>query len=161
MGAVSAIGFDHAGRPGRSAALRASGIGAACMGGDPRWVFEHSVAIEIDMAPWLFSVVPVEAGRVLRATASVTVLAYRDRTDSILEFAEPAVMAATASRRPFRLGVETMLVGPGVPPETTFADDGAAVLNRELAVVDAELADNPHYRGVAVHHWAAWRDLRP
>ena len=117
-------------------------------------------AVEIDVVPWLFDEQPVEARRALSSASSITVLAYRDRADAILRFARPAIEAARAARRPYRIGVETMPVGPGIPSSATFADDGAAVLLREIAVLDGALADDRWFRGVAVHHWAAWRDLR-
>lgn len=117
------------------------------------------IAVEIDVVPWLFDEWPAQARRALRAASSVTVLAYRDRAGQILRFAAPAIAEAHALGRPFRIGVETMPVGPGVPSRTTFADDGPEVLRRELASVDDALSGDPWYRGIAVHHWATWRAL--
>lgn len=116
-------------------------------------------AIEVDIVPWLFAEAPQTARRVLRAVGSATILGYRDRAQSIRDFAEPAIAAARELRRPYRIGVETAPIGPGVPPGTTFADDGAAVLRRELRVLAGGLADDRWYRGVAVHHWNSWRTL--
>lgn len=117
-------------------------------------------AVEIDVVPWLFDDLPVEARRAMSSASSITVLAYRDRADAILRFARPAIEAAHAARRPYRIGVETMPVGPGIPSSATFADDGAAVLLREIELLDDALATDRWFRGVAVHHWAAWRTLR-
>ena len=118
------------------------------------------IAVEIDVVPWLFDEWPAQARRALRAASSVTVLAYRDRAGEILRFAAPAIAEAHALGRPFRIGVETMPVGPGIPSSATFADDGAAVLLREIELLDDALATDRWFRGVAVHHWAAWRTLR-
>lgn len=118
------------------------------------------VRIDVDVVPWLFDVAPESARRVLRAASSMTALAYRDRAAAIGEFAAPAIAAARELGRDYRIGVETMPVGLGVPAHVTFADDGATVLNRELALLDSVLSADRRYRGVAVHHCATWRSLR-
>jgi len=119
------------------------------------------IHVDVDMVPWLFTATRVAAQRVLVAADAVTLLAYRDRADGIRGFAAPAIVAARRLRRPYLLGVETMPVSDQVPSGTTFADDGAAVLARQLSLLDDELADDRLYRGVAVHHWATWRTLGP
>lgn len=119
------------------------------------------VEIVVDIVPWLFSAAPQAARRVLRAASSVVILAYRDRATAILELAAPAVDAARTAGRRYRIGAETMPVGPGVPAGVTFADDGDGVLRREIAAVHGALAGDRWYAGVAVHHWASWRRLPP
>ncbi|GAA3968325.1 hypothetical protein GCM10022231_31680 [Gordonia caeni] len=191
--------------------LRAAGVAASGLGGDPRWVFDHAAALDwyrqrsararftgihvdvepwtlpewdgdrrrtvtsmvalmerladrhrmadVDLPGWLFDVEPVAAQRILRMFPKVTVMAYRDRARDILAMSAAARRAAGTSGRSYRIAVETMPVSETVPAHITFADDGAAVLTRELAAVDRALAHDPRYRGLAVHHQGSWAAL--
>lgn len=114
--------------------------------------------LNVDIAPWLFDTEPAAAARVANAGEAVTLLAYRDRASTILDFTKTA---RAAINKPYRIGVETQPVSLDVPKHTTFADDGAAVLHREIATLTRALAHDRNYRGVAVHHYTSWRALRP
>jgi len=113
----------------------------------------------VDIVPWLFTIEPAVCRRVVRASQSLTLLAYRDRAARILDYTD--VARAALRGRDYRIGVETQMPGAQVPADTTFGDDGAAALDRELATLGAALAADSTYRGVAVHHYGSWRALRP
>jgi len=47
----------------------------------------------------------------------------------------------------------------GLPSHVSFADDGRAVLERELAAVTDSLDARDAFAGVPVHVWAGWSNL--
>lgn len=206
--------FVNGSEPGTAAlvnGIRAVGISASCLGGDPRWATDHDSAlawygsasararftgihvdvepwslpewdgdrrllvaglvslverladryrsIDVDLPAWLFEIEPVAAQRIVAAAPCVTVMAYRDRAADILAISAAARRAAATAGRGYRLAVETMPVSRTVPAHITFADDGAAVMARELAVVERALTSDPAYRGIAVHHQESWAAL--
>jgi hypothetical protein len=115
-----------------------------------------SLPVEVDLAPWLADEHPQAFAGIARQTDRITLMAYRDRAAGILSFSAAARRQLAKSRTPYRIGVET-IAGP--PPHVTFADDGGAVLERELALVAAQLAGDRWFAGVAVHDAAGWQSL--
>ncbi len=116
--------------------------------------------LAVDIAPWLV----VEHGEVVSGVVhqcdSVAVMAYRDRGARILAEIPGILQLCEATGTPYRIGVETQPASSAIPSDTTFGDDGEAVLRRELAVVAARLR-NPLFDGFAVHHLESWRTMRP
>lgn len=117
-----------------------------------------ALPVEVDLAPWLATEHPQAFAGIAREADRVALMAYRDRAADILSFSAAARRQLATSRTPYRIGVET-LAGP--PPHVTFADDGRAVLERELARVVAALRGDRWFAGVAVHDVAGWRALAP
>lgn len=100
------------------------------------------------------------ATEVLRRVNAVTVMSYRDTgtgPNSILEVSRDWLTRGAAAGKRVRLGAET---GPLADcPYCTFAEEGATRLGSELAKVDAATRSTTGFAGIAVHHYASWRDL--
>ncbi|GAB3370595.1 hypothetical protein NCG89_09890 [Spongiibacter taiwanensis] len=84
---------------------------------------------------------------------------YRDTESRIVNDASQELQYAASKGKQVVVGVETMCI----PPELiTFCEEGARVMESVLANVDRRLkADQAAYRGTAVHHYHAYRNLRP
>lgn len=116
-------------------------------------------------APWWLTTVPApdEPGTlldaVLRRVERVVVVAFADHAegaDGIVALARPAVAAAQAAGVAWSVGVETDTPEVAGGAQFTFVDEGAAVLEREAALV-ASAFDAPGC--VCVEHHRAWRRL--
>jgi hypothetical protein len=113
--------------------------------------------VEIDLPPWIGARYPAAFVECARSAHAVTVMAYRDRAEAILSISADARRLLHGTSRPYRIGVDT---GPAPRPEETFADDGHAVLERELSIVERHLAPDELFAGTAVHDYTGWRTLR-
>jgi hypothetical protein len=121
-----------------------------------------ALPVEVDLPPWLAQTHPRTFDRIVRRADAVTLMAYRDRAEDILAVSARARALLAGARRPWRIGVETAPVGEAAPAaRETFADDGRAVLERELAAVVARLDPRDGFAGVAVHDAAGWERLAP
>lgn len=121
-----------------------------------------ALPVEVDLAPWLAQAHPRQFRDVVARADAVTLMAYRDRASDILASSASARRAIAGARRPYRIGVETGAVAEPEPTAAqTFADDGRAVLDRELAEVAARLAGDDRFAGIAVHDVEGWLALRP
>ncbi|MCR8671593.1 hypothetical protein [Agrococcus sp. HG114] len=116
--------------------------------------------VDVDLAPWLADPHPREFGDIVARADAVTLMAYRDRATDILASSAAARQAIGSARKPYRIGVETGAVHEPEPTASqTFADDGRAALEAELAAVAAQLAGDARFAGVAVHDFAGWQAL--
>lgn len=115
--------------------------------------------------PWWLTAVaaPDERGSlldaVLRRVDAVVVVAFSDHaegTDGIVALARPAVEAARGAGARWTVGVETDTPEVAGGAQYTFADEGAAVLEREAAVVAQAFGAAGC---VCVEHHRAWRRL--
>ncbi|MEN0129116.1 MAG: hypothetical protein AAGC49_06720 [Brevundimonas sp.] len=116
-------------------------------------------ALGVD-CPWWLAAEPgtVFDDAVARADR-VVVVAFADHaagSDGILALASPAAHRCPV---PFTIGVETDTPEVAGGPQFTFYDEGAAVLEREAALVTTAFADLTGFEGVAVEHHRAWRTL--
>ena len=114
--------------------------------------------LAVDIVPWLVDSHRETVSRVVHQCDSLTVLADRDRATRILADIRGIQELCVAEGRRYRIGVETQPPSSSIPSETTFGDDGAAVLRRELAAV-AERMRQPLFDGFAIHHLASWRTM--
>ncbi len=118
--------------------------------------------VEVDLAPWLAIEHPRAFTAIARRARGIALMAYRDRAGDILAVSATARDLLARADRPYRIGVETGPVRvPAPAARETFADDGGAVLERELAEVARRLASDARFAGVAVHDAAAWQSLGP
>lgn len=114
-----------------------------------------TLPVEVDLSPWLADAHPSAFAAIVRRADAVGLMAYRDSATDILAGSATARRLIGEARKPYRMGVDTF---PVPEPRETFADDGRAVLERELAAVAAQLAGDPRFAGVAIHdfeHWSA------
>jgi hypothetical protein len=114
----------------------------------------------LDLVPWLVHDHREVLTRIVRQCDSITVLAYRDRASSIVAEAEPMLRLCETAGTRCRIGVDTQPPSSSVPTNTTFADDGEAVMRRELTAVTARL-QQPLFDGFAVHHLRSWQTMPP
>jgi hypothetical protein len=114
--------------------------------------------LAVDVVPWFADGHRDALDRVVRHCDSITALAYRDRAARIIADVSGIRGICLRHGRRYRIGVETQVPGPSVPRDITFADDGSAVMARELASVAAGL-DDGLFDGVAVHHLDSWRAM--
>lgn len=89
----------------------------------------------------------------------VTFIDHAEGETGILAKSAAAVAAAEAAATPYTIGLETDTPAVAGGAEFTFYDDGAQALEREAHVVAAALAGHTWFRGIAVQHYEAWRDL--
>jgi hypothetical protein len=100
------------------------------------------------------------ADEVLKRVTAVTVMSYRDTgtgPNSMLTISQDWLARGAVAGKRVRLGAETNPL-----PECThctFAEEGAARLQQELAKVDAATRRTPAFAGVAVHRYSTWRSL--
>lgn len=115
-------------------------------------------SLAVDLVPWLVNDHREVTSRIVRQCDSVTLLAYRDSATGILAEANGmlALCETPGTRR--RIGVETQAPSSSIPSNTTFGDDGEAVMRRELRTV-AEHVRQPLFDGFAVHHYGSWRTM--
>ncbi|MEV4640694.1 hypothetical protein AB0J80_25450 [Actinoplanes sp. NPDC049548] len=100
------------------------------------------------------------ADEVLRRVNAVTVMSYRDTgtgVNSMLSISQDWLARGKAAGKRVRLGAET---GPLTDCSyCTFAEEGEARLQEELAEVDAATRTTAAFAGIAVHHYGAWQAL--
>ena len=121
------------------------------------------VRLEVDVPFWYGSI-PAPGGNladaVLARVDAVTVMAYRDHAlgeNGILDISRDWMRRTTQAHVALTLGAETHPLPDCA--HCTFAEEGAAVLDREQAVIARQLRNRPSFAGVAVHDWAGWRAL--
>ena len=97
---------------------------------------------------------------VLGTTDGIVVMAYRDHAagvDGIIDLSSTEAALAASMGREFVIGVETGAVSPG---KVTFAEEGEAIMERELLLVGSAFGSNPGFAGFAIHHYGSYRTLR-
>lgn len=119
--------------------------------------------LEVDVPFWYGSI-PAPGGNladaVLARVDAVTVMSYRDRalgTNGIIDISRDWLRRSTQAHVPVTLGAET---NPLPDCERcSFAEEGAAALDREQRLLLRHLHGRPSFAGVAVHDHAGWRKL--
>lgn len=96
---------------------------------------------------------------IIANTAGVTIMAYRDSAPMIIDIVKNEMAMAQRLGKGVVVGIETGVTDEG--SIITFAEEGEAFMNQELAKVAAHYAGNPAYKGNAVHHVGSWMTLRP
>jgi len=118
----------------------------------PFWLHEHTV---VDR--------PADEA-VMAAVDAVTVMSYRDTAtgpDSITGISATALATAGRLGRPVRLAVETRFLGADpVSAKQTFFGATQRQLDRAMGAVDAAVAGQPSYAGIAVHDHTGWSAMR-
>jgi hypothetical protein len=111
-------------------------------------------------APFWFDEIRVKrttlVKKVLAATNGIVVMAYRDHAegvDGIIDLSATEASLAASMGRQFVVGVETGFVGLD---KVTFGEEGEAVMEQELLLVEAEFASTPGFAGFAIHHYASY-----
>ncbi len=96
---------------------------------------------------------------VMRRVDAVSVLAYRDTAsgpDGIIELTSYEVQRGAELGVDVVIAVETDAVAPD---KVTFAEEGVAAMEAELALVEAAYAGSPGFAGLAIHHYGSYANL--
>jgi hypothetical protein len=119
--------------------------------------------LEVDVAFW-YGDIPAPGGTladaVLARVDAVTVMSYRDEAlgrNGILDVSRDWLRRGRAAGVPVTLGAETNPLADC--PHCTFAEEGAAALDREQRVVARRLRGTSAFAGLAVHDRAGWSNL--
>lgn len=125
-----------------------------------------AMSLEVDVRFWYPSVRvgDTDLARALCGPADcLSVMSYRRRTtgaDGSIELTRPTARAVAETGRAFRVGQETLDLGPGpVQTKQTFFGRPAAELDAALGRLREAFADAPGFAGVAVHDLPGWRAL--
>jgi hypothetical protein len=92
---------------------------------------------------------------------NVAIMDYRNVAsgdDGIIALARPLLEYGNATSAKVFVGVETSPVAHVELPKLTFAGRSNAEMDRELALAHAALARNRSYAGLAIHHYAPYRE---
>ena len=124
--------------------------------------------LEADIPFWLGEV-PANGStldrEVMRRTAGVTVMAYRntaDGPDGTIALAAPAVRAGAALGCPVRIGQETRHLGRDPAQlKQTFFGRTRSWMEAELAAVDRAFAAAPTFAGLAIHDSVGYAAMAP
>ena len=122
--------------------------------------------LEADMPFW-FDEIPYKntygtgllAEWVIANTAGVAIMAYRESAPMIIDIVKNEMAMAQKLGKSIVVGVETDVTDEG--SIITFAEEGEAFMEQELAAVAAHYAGNPAYKGNAIHHVGSWMTLQP
>lgn len=125
------------------------------------------VDLAVDAPWWLTTVAnPEGSGTLFDAVLArvdrigiVTFIDHAEGDTGILAKSAAAVAAAEAAATPYTIGLETDTPAVAGGAEFTFHDDGADALEAEAQEVATALAGQAWFRGIAVQHYEAWRDL--
>lgn len=97
--------------------------------------------------------------QVLSMSDGIIVMAYRDQArgaDGIIELSQSEVDLASSMGKQIVIGVET---GPTALDKVSFAEEGSAAMEEELAVVEAEFGSSPGYIGISIHHYGSYSTM--
>jgi hypothetical protein len=96
---------------------------------------------------------------VITKTNSVTIMAYRDTADAIIEIVKNEVAFAGKHNKAVVIGVETGATDEG--DMISFYEEGEAYMNNQLASVATHYSSVPGYKGMAIHHVGSWKTMTP
>jgi hypothetical protein len=124
--------------------------------------------MEADIPFWLDEV-PANGStldrEVMRRTAGVTVMAYRNLAggdDGTIALAAPAVQAGAALGKPVRVGQETTYLGSDpTAVKQTFFGQTRSQMETQLAAVATAYATSSAFAGLAVHDAAGYAAMAP
>jgi hypothetical protein len=85
---------------------------------------------------------------------SITIMAYRDRADAILDVASAELAEGVTAGISVYVGVETNASAEG--NGITFYEEGAAYMNQQLQTLNDTASTYSSYAGIAVHDYAGW-----
>lgn len=125
-----------------------------------------ALPLEVDMPFWFDEIKyknsygsGLLAEWVIANTNSVTIMAYRDSAPMIIDIVKNEMAMAQKYGTSIVVGVETGTTDEG--SIITFAEEGEAFMNEQLAKVASHYAESPSYIGNAIHHVGSWLTLKP
>lgn len=124
------------------------------------------LSLEMDIPFW-FDEIPYDnrygkgvlSEWVITRTSRVTILAYRDQATSVIDLVASEISFAEKHRKTVVIGVETGKTSEG--DLVSFYEEGEAYMNSELEKVQNHYGKIGGFGGIAVHHVASWKSMRP
>ncbi|OWA33269.1 hypothetical protein B9G55_21540 [Saccharibacillus sp. O16] len=122
-----------------------------------------NLRIEADMPFWFDEhVMPGEEGTLsawmIGHFDRVTIMAYRDSAMQIADVSRNELAEAAKLGKTLQIAVETN--PSSETPQITFYEEGASVLNHQLAALRTMVGDHPGFAGIAVHDYEGWKKLQ-
>ncbi|WP_025025859.1 hypothetical protein [Caldalkalibacillus mannanilyticus] len=96
---------------------------------------------------------------VIAETDSVTIMAYRDSAEKIIEIVKTEIELASKYNKSIVIGVETGFSYEG--GLVTFYEEGESYMNETLSVVEKYYSEVVSFNGIAVHHVSSWMAMEP
>lgn len=118
---------------------------------------ERSLRFEVDIPFWFDEVSYGDtnlAEWVIAHTDGVTMMAYRDQADEIIDIVKKEMRIAKKYNKPIVIGVETGQVDEG--NNVSFIEESETYMNEQLAIVQQHYARTKSFSGIAVHHLEQW-----
>lgn len=98
---------------------------------------------------------------VLEHSDGIIVMAYRDTAegpDGIIQLSQTEADLAGSLGKVFVIGVETGAAGLD---KVSFAEEGAAAMETELAATVSWFAPAPGFGGTSIHHYGSYSNMAP
>lgn len=125
-----------------------------------------NLTLNVDIPAWLYLQTYATwygsgnlAQWVINHVDGVTIMAYKNKADAIIKYADTEIFLANQAGKPAMIAVETQksLEGPNV----SFYGMGSTYLNQQLSQVEAQLKVNSCYYGLAIHYLPTWMAMNP
>lgn len=127
---------------------------------------EFGVLLELDIAFWYDEVKyntkygsGILSNWTIENSDSVTIMAYRDYSDEIIEGVKNEIAYANRMKKKVVIGVETMESAEG--NRVSFFEEGEKYMNKQLKHVQRYYSLNPSFNGIAIHHFESWSEMKP
>lgn len=124
-----------------------------------------NLPLEVDLPFWFDEISysnkygkGVLAEWVITRVDGVTLMAYRDSSEAIIEIVKEEIAFAEKHGKAVVIGVETMASGEG--NHVTFYEEGEAFMQKELSSVKHHYGSSPGFGGFAVHHVGSWKTMK-
>lgn len=88
---------------------------------------------------------------------SVTIMAYRDTAQAIIEIVQSEMDYAKKINKSIVIGVETMASAEG--NAVSFAEEGETYMLQQLQLVEKHYTSNLAFSGIAIHHVDSWKNM--
>lgn len=124
---------------------------------------DMGLKVEADLPFWLGNYSSADGteplGRwMIRQFDAVTILAYRNTAQAIVNAAIPGLTEAAGLGVPATIAVETKASSEGV--NISFYTKGLAAMDEQLAQAGSLLAEYGSFKGLAVHDYRGWKALK-
>ncbi|MDN7242454.1 amidase [Planococcus sp. N028] len=96
---------------------------------------------------------------VIAKTDSVTIMSYRDSAPLIIDLVKNEMAFGQKYGKTVVVGVETDQTNEG--NSISFYEEGEAVMNEQLALVNSFYAGHAAFGGIAIHHVDSWKTMAP
>jgi hypothetical protein len=125
-----------------------------------------NLPLEVDMPFWFDEVSykntygkGLLAEWVIANTNSVTIMAYRDSAEMIIDLVKNEVALSGKYNKGLVVGVETGQTSEG--DSISFFEEGEIYMNHELEKVTNHYKGIPGFKGIAIHHVGSWMTMNP